>query len=122
MFNSLGAAALFLLDVASAATLFASHYSGTINVLTLTGSGTSYSLTQSSSLKIQGQPSWLTFDTSSRTLYAADETTFGSGSVTSISASTSGILVQTGRVTAVGGGVANVVYGTGSTTFIATAH
>lgn len=110
-----------LLDVASSANIFAAHYSGTINSLTLTSSSSgAYSLTLNSSLSIGGQPSWMTWDSASRTIYMPDETGWGSASSFAVSAATNGKFTLLGKATGLPlGGVANVVYGSG---YIATAH
>ena len=104
-----------------AANIFVSHYSGTINTLTFnpTNDG-NYSLVLNISLTIGGQPSWITWDAASRTIYASDETSPGNGSLTAISAATDGSLTQLARATAIGGGVANVLYGNGG--YVAIAH
>jgi 6-phosphogluconolactonase (cycloisomerase 2 family) len=107
------------LEIASAANIFVSHYQGTIASLTLTGSGTSYTLAQNSSLTVGGQPSWLTWDSASRTLYAGDETGSGSASVWSVAAATNGKLTQSGKASAPLGSVHNALYGNG---YLAQAH
>jgi hypothetical protein len=104
-----------------AANIFVSHYSGTVNSLTLTESITgTYSLTLNTSLSIGGQPSWLTWDSSSRTLYIPDETSYFTAYSWSVSAATNGGFTQTGKATAVAGGVASVLYG--NRQYLATAH
>ncbi|KAF4635633.1 hypothetical protein G7Y89_g2457 [Cudoniella acicularis] len=108
-----------LLDVAATANIFVSHYSGTIYSLTLTGSGSEYTLTQNSTLNVGGQPSWMTFDSDSRIIYASDESTSGSPQLTATSASKDGKLSLSGKATQPGGGVHNVLYGPG---YIAVAH
>src|SRR6187402_1853863 len=99
-----------LLEVARAANIFAAHYSGTVNTLTLSSTN---SLTLNTSLTIGGQPSWMTYDSSSRIIYVSDETSFGSGSISAVSAATNGHLSLLGKAPATGGGVANVLYGEG---------
>ncbi|KAK0115651.1 hypothetical protein ONS95_000079 [Cadophora gregata] len=110
-----------LLGIAAGANIFAAHYSGTVNSLTLTStSNGAYSLALNSSLSIGGQPSWMTWDSSSRTIYLPDETGFGTASSFAVSAATNGRLTLLGKATGVPlGGVANVLYGSG---YIATAH
>ncbi len=105
-----------LLEVADAANIFAAHYSGTVNTLTLTSSNT---LAVNTSLTIGGQPSWMTYDSSSRTIYVSDETTYGSGSISAVSAATNGKLSLLGKAAAPGGGVANTLYGGG---YVAISH
>ena len=104
-----------------ASNLFVSHYSGTVNTLTLTESlNGSYSLKLNTSLTTCGyQPSWLTYNSSIRTLYCTDEFGFGTATLISISAATNGSLTQLVKVTAMTGGVANGLYGNG---YIAIAH
>ncbi|KAG4442887.1 hypothetical protein IFR05_001591 [Cadophora sp. M221] len=98
-------------DVAAGANIFAAHYSGTINSLTLTStSNGAYSLALNNSLSIGGQPSWMTWDSSSRTIYMPDETGFGSASSFAVSAATNGRFTLLGKATGLPlGGVANVV-------------
>jgi len=110
-----------LLCTGFAANIFVSHYSGTINTLTFnpTNDG-NYSLALNTSLRIGGQPSWMTWDAANRTIYASDETSPGNGSLTAVSAATNGSLTQIARATAIGGGVANVLYGDGG--YVAIAH
>ncbi|KAF2178795.1 putative isomerase YbhE [Zopfia rhizophila CBS 207.26] len=111
--------------LATAANLYASHYSGTINYLTLTkSSDTAYSLTQTSSTRSGNQlPSWLTYDGEGKALYVSDEVFVGSGTLTSFSIGANGALTQSGKVTTPAGGVANCLYaGANGKGFIANAH
>jgi len=112
-----------LFSIADSANIFVSHYDGFVTALTLTSiSGGAYSLSTNSTLTIGGQPSWITFDSSSRTLYVADETGYGtSASLTAVSAATNGGLSLLGKANAPLGAVANVLYGSGNG-FIANAH
>lgn len=112
---------LVLSGFGHSANIFVSHYSGTISTLNfdLPSDGT-YSLSINSSIAIGGQPSWMTWDSVSRTIYASDETTFGSGSLTAVSAASNGGLTQLAKAVAPGGGVANVIYGNGG--YVAIAH
>lgn len=104
-----------------AANIFVSHYSGTITNLNFDlGVGGNYSLSINSTVTIGGQPSWITFDSASRIIYASDESTLGGGSLTALSAATDGSLTQLAKAAAVGGGVANVIYGNDG--YIAIAH
>jgi hypothetical protein len=108
-------------SAALAANIFVSHYSGTVNSLTLTEPTTgTYSLALNTSLYIGGQPSWLTWDSASRTLYIPDETSYFTAYSWSVSAAANGGFTQTGKATAVAGGVASVLYGNGQ--YLATAH
>lgn len=101
-----------LLGIVSAVNLFASHYDGTVNVLTLetTGNGT-YALTLNNSLDVGGQPSWMTFDSANRIIYSSDETGFGTAAITAVTATTDGGLTLTGKENAPLGGVHNALYG-----------
>ncbi len=100
--------------------LFATHYSGTVSVLSLTSSGSSYNLNTVSTLKAcGGQPSWLTFDSSRRVLYCSDETGNG-GTLTAFNAASSGALTQTAKVGGINSGVHSTLYGDGNN-FIAIA-
>lgn len=111
-----------LLGLGCAANIFVSHYQGTVSSLNfVSAAGGTYSLTPNSTLTIGGQPSWLTWNSTTRTLYVSDETAyFAPGSITAVSAATNGGLSQLARATAVGGAVANVLYGNGN--YIAIAH
>jgi hypothetical protein len=113
--------ATVLLDLVGAINIFVSHYSGTVQSLTLTPkSDGSYSLTANSSVTVGGQPSWMTFDPTSRTIYNSDETGGGSAILTSVLADTNGKLSLSGKATGVTlGGVSNTLYGPG---YIAVAH
>lgn len=106
-------------EIALASNIFVSHYQGTVQSLNLDSNGGSYTLTQNSSVTLGGQPSWLTFDSSSRILYAADETGSGSASVWSVAAATNGKLTQSGKASAALGSVHNALYGSG---YLAQAH
>jgi 6-phosphogluconolactonase (cycloisomerase 2 family) len=91
------------------AILYATHYSGTVTVLSLSGN----SLTVVSSTKTCGtQPSWLTLDSASRTLYCLDEFNYGAGgTLSTYSASSSGTLTQTAKINIPGNGVHSTLYG-----------
>lgn len=111
----------WLLNTGYTATIFVSHYQGTVSSLNfIANSNGTYSLTPNSTVTIGGQPSWITWDSTNRIVYAADETSFGSGSITSISAAQNEVLKELARPAAPGGAVANVIYGNGS--YIASAH
>ncbi|KAF2456397.1 Lactonase, 7-bladed beta-propeller-domain-containing protein [Lineolata rhizophorae] len=104
-----------------AATLFASHYSGTVHTLTLDGSSLSISNTIEA---CGGMPSWLTYDAPGKTLYCSDETwIFGNGSISSIAVADDGSLTETANAPTIGGDVANVLYGgDDGRSYIAIAH
>jgi 6-phosphogluconolactonase (cycloisomerase 2 family) len=106
---------------ALSANIFVAHYTGIISTLTLAqNSRGTYDLHQNSTLTIGGQPSWLTFDEATRTLYSSDESGFGTAYVTAVLAAKNGGLTLAGKTTAAtGGAVANTLYGNG---FLANAH
>ncbi|CZT04512.1 hypothetical protein WAI453_011540 [Rhynchosporium graminicola] len=111
-----------LFNVVACANLFAAHYSGTINSLTfIPSSSGAASLTLNTSLTIGGQPSWMTWDSASRTIYMPDESGSGRSSLSfAVSAAKDGKLALLGKASGLPlVGVANVVYGSG---YIATAH
>lgn len=109
-----------LAAAADAATLYATHYSGTVNQLTFDGSN----LTLTSSVKSGNSlPSWLTYDAASKMLYVPDEVYFGTGYLTSFSIGTGGAVAAAGKVAAPPGGIASGLYGGSSgSAFIAVAH
>lgn len=108
-----------LLRTCFAANIFVSHYQGTISSLTFNTA--TNELTANSSLAIGGQPSWMSWNPTTQTIYVADETAyFGSGSLTAVSAAANGGLTQLAKATAPQGAVANVLYGNGD--YIASAH
>ncbi|KAL5343598.1 Lactonase, 7-bladed beta-propeller-domain-containing protein [Aspergillus crustosus] len=122
-----------LLQLGSAATLYATHYSTkSIYTLSLTQSSAgSYDLSETSSLETCGTyPSWITLDPETRTLYCSDEYGWSNenesvnGSLTALSVSDSGVLTEVAVTgTAPGSGVHNVVYeGRGGKKFLAVAH
>ncbi|KAI1666028.1 7-bladed beta-propeller [Pyrenophora tritici-repentis] len=82
-------------SVASAANLWASHYSGTINYLTFNGNNLALSSSSSTGNKL---PSWLTYDNAGKGLYIADENFIGNsgGTLTSFSIGNNGSLRSAG--------------------------
>jgi 6-phosphogluconolactonase (cycloisomerase 2 family) len=119
---------LFLFALAPSASyaasyLYASHYSGNVNLLTFDESSKSLTLTQS--LTSCGQmPSWLTWDSTNKMLYCTDENFYGStASISSISAASNYQLSLGQKATTPSGGVANVLYGgSDGKGYIAVAH
>ncbi|CAA9966621.1 Lactonase domain containing protein [Pyrenophora teres f. maculata] len=108
--------------VASAANLWASHYSGTINYLTFNGNNLALSGSSSTGNKL---PSWLTYDNAGKGLYIADEVFTGNsgGTLTSFSVGSNGSLKSTGTAPTPQGVVANTLYGgPQGRSFIANAH
>ncbi|MCJ1445579.1 MAG: hypothetical protein MMC23_006084 [Stictis urceolatum] len=105
-------------DLALAATLWATHYDGTVSKLSLGSSG----LTLAAQEKTCGsQPSWLTYDASTKTLYCVDEFNYG-GTLSAYDIS-SGSLVQTAKANIIGNGVHSGLYGGPSgDSFMAIAH
>jgi hypothetical protein len=117
---------------ATATKLYATHYS-TKSVYTLSldrASDGSYALTQASSLETCGTyPSWVTFDSATRTLYCSDE--YGwknenesvNGSLTALAAAADGLLSEIAVTgTAPGSGVHNVIYEGEDGQYLAVAH
>jgi hypothetical protein len=109
-------------SVASAANLWATHYSGSINYLTFTGK----SLTLTSSTKTGNNlPSWITYDSAGQKLYIPDEVFQGpsTGSLASFSIGNNGTLTANGKGTTPQGVVATALYGgADGKSFIANAH
>jgi hypothetical protein len=106
----------------SAANLWATHYSGTINYLTF--SGKSLTLTASSKTG-NNLPSWITYDSAGQALYIPDEVFYGpsTGSLVSMSISNNGTVKTTGTGITPQGVVANALYGgADGKGFIANAH
>ena len=100
----------------AATTLLASHYSGTLYTLTLTGNASSAAgtakLAITSQLRAGGtMPSWLTLDSAARTLYVTDESSFGGASLTALSVSADGSLKVTGTARTTGGELHSGLYG-----------
>ncbi|KAK3054203.1 hypothetical protein LTR09_004981 [Extremus antarcticus] len=110
---------LALAPAAHAASLYASHYSGTVNLLTFNESTHALTLTQA--LTAFGtMPAWLTWDNTNRKLYCTDENYFSStASLSAISADSSFHISVDAKTSTPSGGVANAVYGPG---YVAVAH
>lgn len=109
-----------LASTASAANLWATHYSGTINYLTFTDS---LALTHS----IQSgnkSPSWITYDNATETLYIAGESSDASaGNLVSFAVGEDGALTDSKKGLAPTSGVATALYGgKDGKGFIAIAH
>ncbi|KAF4210402.1 hypothetical protein CNMCM6805_008677 [Aspergillus fumigatiaffinis] len=120
-------------SLASAATLYATHYSGSVYTLSLTHRNGKYDLSLASDMTTcGGMPSWLTLDCDTstlyctgRTLYCSDETgdATTNGTLTSYTVGKDGSLTQLAKVVDVGGGVHSVVYeGDDGAKYIAIAH
>ena len=110
-------------SVASAANLWASHYStATLNYLNFDGN----SLTLKSSVSSGNTlPSWLTYDSVGKTLYVPDEVFTGQngGTLMSYSVGNNGSLQMIGKGQTPQGVVATALYGgPDGRSFIANAH
>lgn len=115
--------ALFI-SLAAATSLYATHYDGNIYTLSF-DSGNSLSIT--SSLKTCGDaPSWLTFDSSTRTLYCSDHSGNGTinGSLSSYFVNQEGKLTELAKTVDVGSAVHSTIYGGkhGREKYLAIAH
>lgn len=109
--------------IARPTTLYATHYNGNIYTLHLHPNG---SLTTDSAQKACGDmPSWLTLDSSTRTLYCSDESGSPSknGSLTSLAVQDGGYLSERAKTVTPGGGVNSVIYtSSGGGKHLAIAH
>jgi hypothetical protein len=109
-------------SVASAANLWATHYSGTLNYLTFSGK----SLTLTSSSKVGNNlPSWITYDGAGKAIYVPDEVFQGpsTGSLVSMSIGNNGTVKAAGTGITPQGVVASALYGgADGKGFIANAH
>lgn len=114
-------AAALLSSGASAATLYASHYSGTLNSLNLNGN----SLTIANTTNIGNTlPSWITYDSVGKAIYIPDEVFYGasSGNLASFSID-NGAIKAGGKGPTAMGVVATTLYGgADGRSFIANAH
>lgn len=95
--------------IAVAQNLYATHYSGTVNYLTFSGS----SLALTTSTRVGNTlPSWITYDGPGKALYITDENfSFGTGALVSFSIGANGALTQSGKATTPQGVVAGTLYG-----------
>jgi 6-phosphogluconolactonase (cycloisomerase 2 family) len=113
----------FIISLATATNLYATHYDGNIYTLSL-DSGNSLSIT--SSLKTCGDaPSWLTFDSSTRTLYCSDHSGNATinGSLSSYSVHHDGRLTELAKTLDMGAAVHSIIYGgKHGTKYLAVAH
>ncbi|KAJ4377851.1 hypothetical protein N0V83_000681 [Neocucurbitaria cava] len=109
-------------SVASAANLWATHYSGTINYLTFSGKDLKLS---SSTRTGNNLPSWITYDGPGKALYIPDEVFYGpsTGNLVSFAIGNNGTLTPTGKAPTPQGVVATALYGgADGKGFIANAH
>lgn len=106
----------------SAASLYATHYSGIINTLNLNGNALTLANSTSTGNTL---PSWITYDSAGKALYIADEVFYGasSGNLASFSIGSNGALNATGKSPTAMGVVATTLYGgADGKSFIANAH
>ncbi|KAF2645019.1 putative isomerase YbhE [Massarina eburnea CBS 473.64] len=106
---------------ATAANLWATHYSGTANWLTFNGSSLKLT-TQSKTNNLM--PSWITFDAPGKALYIPDENyNSATGTLVSFSVGANGAITQTGKATTPKSAVATTLYGgSDGKGFIVNAH
>jgi 6-phosphogluconolactonase (cycloisomerase 2 family) len=100
-------------DAALGAHLLASHYTGRIHSLTLTGSEAgNASLTVGGSANgCGGMPAWLQLDADTGTLYCVDESWFGTGFAASFAVTDDGSLALAGQAPTTGSSVHSTLYG-----------
>ncbi|KAF9695562.1 hypothetical protein EKO04_006321 [Ascochyta lentis] len=114
--------AALLSTTVGATTLYATHYSGTLNTLNFTGNA----LTLANSTRTGNTlPSWITYDSAGKALYIADEVFYGasSGNLVSFAIASNGALKATGKGPTAMGVVATTLYGgVDGKSFIANAH
>lgn len=106
----------------SATQLYASHYSGTLNVLSLEGNALRLVKSISTGNKL---PSWITYDRFDKVLYVTDEVFYGSlsGNLASFSIGSDSALNAAGKGPTAMGVVAAALYGgADGKSFIANAH
>jgi hypothetical protein len=111
-------------SAATAANLWATHYSGTANYLSFTG-GNALALSKSSSTGNNKNPSWITYDGPTKALYIPDELSWGApaGSLVSFAIGNNGSLTAGGSGQSPLSAVATTLYGgKDGKSFIATAH
>ncbi len=111
------------ISLAAATNLYATHYDGNIYSLSLDGEN---SLSITSSLKTCGDgPSWLTFDSPTRTLYCSDHAGDAtvSGSLSSYTVDKDGRLTELAKTADVGAAVHSAMYtGENGDKYLAVAH
>ena len=109
-------------SVASAANLWATHYSGTINYLSFNDNALTLSSSTPTGNKL---PSWITYDSAGKALYIPDEVFYGAagGNLVSFSVGTNGSVTAAGKGSTPLGVVATALYGgADGKSFIANAH
>ena len=125
--SSIAVSALGLVPTAFGADLFASHFSGTVYSLSYTAenNGNGSLAIKSSASGCGRMPSWLTFDSPSKSLYCFDETgSWGGGSVVaSFTVDGNSKLTSSGQAKSTGGEVHGSLYGgTNGVGFVAMAQ
>ena len=100
---------LALLPAIRAATLFASHFEGTVYTLSLSDDASE--LTLASQVSPGGMPSWLTLDSAGSTLYVTDESWLGGTKISVWSVGEGGELTEAGQVPTEEGEIASCLYG-----------
>ena len=108
---------------ALAENLYATDYSGQVFSFSASN-GSSFSLNKTQELQAcGGMPSWLEFDSQTRTLYCSDESFYPNGSLSTFAAAEDGTLTQLAKITTLGGAVNSAVYGgPAGNSYIALAH
>jgi 6-phosphogluconolactonase (cycloisomerase 2 family) len=104
-------ATMTLTRCAMGATLIASHFSGGLYTLSLTGANDSGTLAITSQATGCGMPGWTEFYSDSRQLYCFDESWFGSGSIVEYSVANDGRLSVTSQAKTGGNSVHGVLFG-----------
>lgn len=113
----------FFASLAAATNLYATHYDGEVYTLSLEDN----SLSITSSSKTCGtHPSWLTFDSSTRTIYCSDHAGNSSmnGLLTSYSVNQDGSMTELTSTVDVGAAVHSIIFGgkDGREKYLAIAH
>lgn len=103
--------------------LYATDYNGFVYSVSLS-TATGFNLTKTQRLRsCGGMPSWLEFDSLTRTLYCVDEGSSPNGTLTTYVAAEDGTLTQLAQIDTIGGGVNSVIYGgPAGNSYIAIAH
>ncbi|KAL4895145.1 Lactonase, 7-bladed beta-propeller-domain-containing protein [Aspergillus ambiguus] len=116
---------LLLLPLAAAASLYATHYSGSVYTLSLDASATRPTLRLAHDQPLcGGMPSWLTLDPTQPVIYCSDETgdATTNGTLSALTIGPDGRLAAQAKTSAPGGGVHSVIYAGDSGRYLAIAH
>ena len=100
---------LSLLPAIEAATLFVSHFEGSVYTLSLSDDASE--LTVASQVQPGGMPSWLTLDSTASTLYVTDESWLGGTKISAWSVGEGGELTAAGETPTEGGEIASCLFG-----------